>query len=57
MPQQAATAPTLPAPDAPAASTVQAPQPWRRHLRHTYGAIDLGTNNCRLLIAKPAAEE
>lgn len=22
--------------------------------RHTYGAIDLGTNNCRLLIARPA---
>src|SRR6478672_9526039 len=21
--------------------------------RHTYGAIDLGTNNCRLLIARP----
>ena len=27
----------------------------RRHgQRHTYGAIDLGTNNCRLLIARPA---
>ena len=23
--------------------------------RHTYGAIDLGTNNCRLLIARPTA--
>ena len=23
--------------------------------RHTYGAIDLGTNNCRLLIARPNA--
>ena len=22
-------------------------------LRHTYGAVDLGTNNCRLLIARP----
>ena len=22
--------------------------------RHTYGAVDLGTNNCRLLIARPA---
>src|SRR5688572_33479946 len=21
--------------------------------RHTYGAVDLGTNNCRLLIARP----
>jgi exopolyphosphatase/guanosine-5'-triphosphate,3'-diphosphate pyrophosphatase len=28
--------------------------PWRREVhRHTYGAIDLGTNNCRLLIARP----
>lgn len=28
--------------------------PERRHApRHTYGAIDLGTNNCRLLIARP----
>jgi exopolyphosphatase/guanosine-5'-triphosphate,3'-diphosphate pyrophosphatase len=24
-----------------------------RSARHTYGAIDLGTNNCRLLIARP----
>jgi exopolyphosphatase/guanosine-5'-triphosphate,3'-diphosphate pyrophosphatase len=28
--------------------------PRREHHRHTYGAIDLGTNNCRLLIARPA---
>ena len=28
---------------------------WKRHShRHTYGAIDLGTNNCRLLIARPS---
>src|SRR3954466_3270850 len=27
--------------------------PKREHHRHTYGAIDLGTNNCRLLIARP----
>ena len=27
---------------------------WKRDPhRHTYGAIDLGTNNCRLLIARP----
>jgi len=26
----------------------------RDHHRHTYGAIDLGTNNCRLLIARPS---
>lgn len=31
----------------------QAPSPRRDHHRHTYGAIDLGTNNCRLLIARP----
>ena len=30
------------------------PPPGRRNgHRHTYGAIDLGTNNCRLLIARP----
>jgi len=28
--------------------------PRREHQRHTYGAIDLGTNNCRLLIARPS---
>jgi exopolyphosphatase/guanosine-5'-triphosphate,3'-diphosphate pyrophosphatase len=28
--------------------------PWRRDQhRRTYGAIDLGTNNCRLLVARP----
>src|SRR3954453_13279759 len=27
--------------------------PKREHHRHTYGAIDLGTNNCRLLVARP----
>jgi exopolyphosphatase/guanosine-5'-triphosphate,3'-diphosphate pyrophosphatase len=27
--------------------------PRREHHRHTYGAIDLGTNNCRLLVARP----
>ena len=26
----------------------------RRSPRHTYGALDLGTNNCRLLIARPS---
>jgi exopolyphosphatase/guanosine-5'-triphosphate,3'-diphosphate pyrophosphatase len=29
------------------------PPPRREKQRHTYGAIDLGTNNCRLLIARP----
>ncbi len=28
----------------------------RRFPRHTYGAIDLGTNNCRLLVARPTDE-
>ena len=27
--------------------------PRREPHRHTYGAIDLGTNNCRLLVARP----
>ena len=29
------------------------PSPRREVYRHTYGAIDLGTNNCRLLVARP----
>jgi exopolyphosphatase / guanosine-5'-triphosphate,3'-diphosphate pyrophosphatase len=29
---------------------------WRRQHRHTYGAVDLGTNNCRLLIARPTGD-
>jgi exopolyphosphatase/guanosine-5'-triphosphate,3'-diphosphate pyrophosphatase len=32
----------------------QGSSPRREHHRHTYGAIDLGTNNCRLLIARPS---
>ncbi len=65
MPQQAVQAPQAPAPgpaeelpqdlsghEAPAADT-----PARRWVpRHTYGAIDLGTNNCRLLIARPTED-
>src|SRR6186997_3272843 len=44
-----------PAPtDGPAASA--RPPDWRRPQRHTYGAVDLGTNNCRLLIARPTDE-
>ena len=32
------------------------PRPARKrdNHRHTYGAIDLGTNNCRLLVARPS---
>ncbi|GAC1574553.1 MAG: Ppx/GppA phosphatase family protein [Sphingomicrobium sp.] len=29
------------------------PSPGGHGQRHTYGAVDLGTNNCRLLIARP----
>ena len=53
MPQQAVSAPQAPAPE-PAPSASQ-PLPARRWSpRHTYGAIDLGTNNCRLLVARPS---
>jgi exopolyphosphatase / guanosine-5'-triphosphate,3'-diphosphate pyrophosphatase len=44
-----------PVPGAGLAATVQPPE-WRRPPRHTYGAVDLGTNNCRLLIARPTGE-
>jgi exopolyphosphatase/guanosine-5'-triphosphate,3'-diphosphate pyrophosphatase len=37
------------------AASVRQPE-WRRPQRHTYGAVDLGTNNCRLLIARPTDE-
>jgi exopolyphosphatase/guanosine-5'-triphosphate,3'-diphosphate pyrophosphatase len=53
MAQQAATAPLLPAPDPASAATPPLP-PRRYASRHTYGALDLGTNNCRLLIARPS---
>ncbi|WP_305097241.1 Ppx/GppA phosphatase family protein [Croceibacterium aestuarii] len=40
--------------------TTQPPEGWRRpphnHYRQAYAAIDLGTNNCRLLIARPTSE-
>ena len=48
MAQFAATAP------APALGGAGAqPAAGARSQRHTYGAVDLGTNNCRLLIARP----
>ncbi len=55
MAQQAATAP-LP----PATSPAQAARPpldgrCNPH-RHTYAALDLGTNNCRLLVARPSED-
>jgi len=59
MPQQAASAPQAPAPDPAEAdrpeTDLPAARPWRRPPpRYTYGAIDLGTNNCRLLVARPS---
>jgi exopolyphosphatase/guanosine-5'-triphosphate,3'-diphosphate pyrophosphatase len=32
---------------------IERPQERRSRYRHTYGAVDLGTNNCRLLVARP----
>ncbi|MGE0179558.1 MAG: Ppx/GppA phosphatase family protein [Sphingomonas sp.] len=59
MPQQATMAPQAPA-SKPAQAAPSPPaddHPYRRPgARHTYGAIDLGTNNCRLLIARPNEE-
>ncbi|MDT9599050.1 Ppx/GppA phosphatase family protein [Sphingosinicella rhizophila] len=52
MAQQAVTAPLTPADPAQAG---RGSIPFRRPpCRHIYGALDLGTNNCRLLIARPA---
>jgi len=51
MAQSVARAPAPPQATAPASDD---PPDHRRPLRHTYGAIDLGTNNCRLLIARPS---
>ncbi len=43
--------------DPPGGGTRSAqPDPSRRHPAHTYAALDLGTNNCRLLVARPARE-
>ncbi|MDP8994076.1 MAG: Ppx/GppA family phosphatase [Pseudomonadota bacterium] len=52
MAQTAAAAPQPPEPG-PAEAPLEKPSPKRLH-RATYGALDLGTNNCRLLIARPA---
>ena len=60
MAQQVATAPLPPAPGpAELATQALAQSPGQRPSRsprHTYGALDLGTNNCRLLIARPAED-
>jgi exopolyphosphatase/guanosine-5'-triphosphate,3'-diphosphate pyrophosphatase len=56
MAQDVASAPAPQMRDQPALSS----PPERRdlhshkHRHHTYGALDLGTNNCRLLIARPS---
>jgi exopolyphosphatase/guanosine-5'-triphosphate,3'-diphosphate pyrophosphatase len=55
MAQIAATAPQAPVVE-PAQAAPSAPIARRRPPRHTYGALDLGTNNCRLLVARPAEE-
>jgi len=44
---------SAPAPRHDAAPAFKEPPDRRNGHRHTYGAIDLGTNNCRLLIARP----
>ena len=55
MAHEAATAPPPPA-QVPA-QTAQSPFNGRRPpVRTCYGALDLGTNNCRLLIAKPSED-
>jgi exopolyphosphatase/guanosine-5'-triphosphate,3'-diphosphate pyrophosphatase len=50
MAQSVARAPAPPQPAAPASDD---PPDSPRPLRHTYGAIDLGTKNSRLLFARP----
>ena len=45
----------LPAISGSAAAPEEAQQ-WRKPQRQTYGAVDLGTNNCRLLIARPTGD-
>ena len=55
MAQTAATAPQTPV-SSPAYAAPPRPGDARRFPRHTYGALDLGTNNCRLLIARPAED-
>lgn len=55
MAHSAATAPALSQGGNAAGRTAASGPPERRSgQRHTYGALDLGTNNCRLLIARPA---
>ena len=56
MAQQAIEAQLPPAPSPAGTSATPLPERRPRALRHSYGALDLGTNNCRVLIARPAEE-
>ena len=57
MAQNVATAPAPQLRNEPAsASLSQRRHPQPHNHRHTDGALDLGTNNCRLLIARPTAD-
>jgi exopolyphosphatase/guanosine-5'-triphosphate,3'-diphosphate pyrophosphatase len=54
MARQAASAPALQQGHVEQSRPSEPRAPWRPNgHRHTYGAIDLGTNNCRLLVARP----
>jgi exopolyphosphatase/guanosine-5'-triphosphate,3'-diphosphate pyrophosphatase len=55
MAQMAATISQAPGPS-PAPPDPTAFVERRQSPRHTYGALDLGTNNCRLLVARPAED-
>jgi exopolyphosphatase/guanosine-5'-triphosphate,3'-diphosphate pyrophosphatase len=56
MAQQAIEAPLPPAPGPAGTGSSPSYERRPRSLRHSYGALDLGTNNCRLLIARPVEE-
>lgn len=45
------------APSVPIRSDTALPQPSRSPHRQAYAALDLGTNNCRLLIARPSGAD
>lgn len=53
MVQSVASAPALQGQFAQGGPSEPTTSPRREGRRHTYGAIDLGTNNCRLLVARP----
>jgi exopolyphosphatase/guanosine-5'-triphosphate,3'-diphosphate pyrophosphatase len=54
MAQSVASAPALQGQFSQGRPSDQRSPPRREGHRHTYGAIDLGTNNCRLLVARPS---